>query len=207
MINSTVSFACLAGTHDFCAREWKDNGEGRTCGRRCHNDKQPPLPSNLMDFVHPFRRVSLAVSRTRSSGTGIRLWSVPGGFSGEHLLCRPARRAEHEIFDNSLDFGPKQKVSGGVSAFSRTVLLRSMSVERLEGKGYRSRLSIAGAPSRIVLARKERAMIRMVADCASPQFIAQRLELEEMQLRAALDSVFAKLAMSGRLDLLSRKGC
>jgi DNA-binding CsgD family transcriptional regulator len=80
-------------------------------------------------------------------------------------------------------------------------------VERLEGKGYRSRLSIAGAPSRIVLARKERAMIRMVADCASPQFIAQGLELEEMQLRPALDSVFAKLAMSRRLGLLSRKGC
>jgi DNA-binding CsgD family transcriptional regulator len=74
-----------------------------------------------------------------------------------------------------------------------------------EGKGYRSRVSQTGAPTRIVLARKEREMIRMVADCASPQFIAQQLDLGEIQLRACLDSVFAKLAMSGRLELLSRK--
>ena len=74
-----------------------------------------------------------------------------------------------------------------------------------EGKGYRSRVSQTGAPTRIVLARKEREMIRMVADCASPQFIAQQLDLGEIQLRAGLDSVFAKLAMSGRLELLSRK--
>ena len=74
-----------------------------------------------------------------------------------------------------------------------------------EGKGYRSRVSQTGAPTRIVLARKEREMIRMVADCASPQSIAQQLELGETQLRADLDSVFAKLAMSGRLALLSRK--
>jgi len=82
---------------------------------------------------------------------------------------------------------------------------RSMSLEGFEGKGYRSRLSNAGAPTRIVLARKEREMIRMIADCASPQSIAQRLGLGEIQLRAGLDSVFAKLAMLGRLELLSRK--
>ena len=80
-----------------------------------------------------------------------------------------------------------------------------MRVERIEGKGHRSRLSIAGAPTRIVLARKERAMIRMVADCASPRVMAQQLELGEDQLKAGLDSVFAKLAMLGRLELLSRK--
>jgi hypothetical protein len=45
----------------------------------------------------------------------------------------------------------------------------------------------------------------MIADCASPQFIAQQLDLGEIQLRAGLDSVFAKLALSGRLELLSRK--
>jgi hypothetical protein len=35
--------------------------------------------------------------------------------------------------------------------------------------------------------------------------MAQQLELGEIQLRAGLDSVFAKLAMLGRLELLSRK--
>ena len=80
-----------------------------------------------------------------------------------------------------------------------------MRVKGLEGKGHRLRLSIAGASTRIVLARKEREMIRMIADCASPRSIAQRLELEEIQLRAGLDSVFAKLAVLGRLELRSRK--
>jgi hypothetical protein len=59
-MNSTVSFACLAGTHDFCAREWKNQGEARTCGCRCHQDLQPAPPSDLMDFVQAFRRVFLA---------------------------------------------------------------------------------------------------------------------------------------------------
>ena len=108
-------------------------------------------------------------------------------------------------FDNGLDFVPKQTVFGGVSVFRRTLLLRSMSVKGLEGKGYRTPLFPAGGPTRIVLARKEREMIRMIADGASLRFIAQRLELEEIQLRAGLDSVFAKLAMLGRLELLSRK--
>ena len=75
----------------------------------------------------------------------------------------------------------------------------------LEGKGYRTPLSPTGEPTRIVLAHKEREMIRMIADGASLRFIAQRLELGEIQLRAGLDSVFAKLAMLGRLELLSRK--
>jgi DNA-binding CsgD family transcriptional regulator len=179
-----VWFTCLAGTHDFCAPEWKKTAPAVADATTTSSPPSSFEPDGLR------------------SPSGACLACIPHPI----LPCRPARRAEHQIFDNSLDFGPKQKVSGGVSAFSRTVLLRSISVERIEGKGYRSRHSIAGAASRIVLARKERAMIRMVADCASPQFIAQRLELEEMQLRAALDSVFAKLAMSGRLGLLSRKG-
>jgi DNA-binding CsgD family transcriptional regulator len=80
-----------------------------------------------------------------------------------------------------------------------------MSVEGLEGKGYGTPLSPGGEPTRIFLARKEREMIRMIADGASLRFIAQQLELGEIQLRAGLDSVFAKLAMLGRLELLSRK--
>jgi DNA-binding CsgD family transcriptional regulator len=80
-----------------------------------------------------------------------------------------------------------------------------MSVEGLEGKGYRTPLSPAGKATRIVLAHKEREMIRMIADGSSLQFITQRLELGEIQLWAGLDSVFAKLAMLGRLELLSPK--
>jgi DNA-binding CsgD family transcriptional regulator len=80
-----------------------------------------------------------------------------------------------------------------------------MSVEGLKGKGYGTPLSPAGEPTRIVLARKEREMIRMIADGASLRFMAQQLELGEIQLRAGLDSVFVKLAMLGRLELLSRK--
>ena len=96
-------------------------------------------------------------------------------------------------------------VFGGVSAFDQTVLVRGTSVKTFEGKNCGSRPSAAGAPPRIVLTGKEREMIRMVADCASPHFITRHLELGEIQLRAALDSVFAKLAMSGRLELLSRE--
>jgi DNA-binding NarL/FixJ family response regulator len=96
-------------------------------------------------------------------------------------------------------------VFGGVSVFDQTVLVRGTIVKTFEGKNYGSRPSAAGAPTRIVLTSKEREMIRMVADCASPHFITRHLELGEIQLRAALDSVFAKLAMSGRLGLLSRK--
>jgi DNA-binding CsgD family transcriptional regulator len=136
-------------------------------------------------------------------GSGLR--SAPRWLSGEHLLCGPARRAERGIFDNGLDFATKQTVFGGVSVFSRTLLLRSMSMEGLEGKGYRTPLSPAGESTRIVLACKEREMIRMIADGASLRLIAQQLELGEIQLRADLDSVFAKLAMLGRLELLSRK--
>jgi DNA-binding CsgD family transcriptional regulator len=80
-----------------------------------------------------------------------------------------------------------------------------MSMEGLEGKGYRTPLSPAGESTRIVLACKEREMIRMIADGASLRLIAQQLELGEIQLRAGLDSVFANLAMLGRLELLSRK--
>jgi hypothetical protein len=88
-----------------------------------------------MDFVHAFRRV--------------------------FLLCIPQPiEPERGIFDNSLDFAPKQTVSGGVSVFSRTVLLWGTSVENFEAKN-----------------------------------------------RASLDSVFAELAMSGRLELRSPKGC
>ena len=92
----------------------------------------------------------------------------------------------------------------GLSSSSELFLVPSMLL-KAEGKNYRSHVSQAGAPTRIVLTRKEREMIRMVADSASPQSIAQQLELGENQLTAGLDSVFAKLAMSGRLELLSRK--
>jgi DNA-binding CsgD family transcriptional regulator len=80
-----------------------------------------------------------------------------------------------------------------------------MSVDVLDDKGYRQHPSIAGTTPRGVLTRKERAMIQLIAEGVSPRVIAPRLELGEIQLRACLDSVFAKLAMSGRLVLLSRR--
>lgn len=116
-------------------------------------------------------------------------------------------RAECRILDNSLDFGPKQTVFGGVSVFSRLFWLRGTGVEGFEGKSYRSRRSTAEAPARMVLTHKEGGMIRMVADCASPRVIALRLKLEDIDLRADLNSVFRKLAIQGRLELLSPKGC
>jgi DNA-binding CsgD family transcriptional regulator len=80
-----------------------------------------------------------------------------------------------------------------------------MSADILEDKSYTQHPSIAGVTPRSVLTRKERAMIQLIAEGVSPRVMAPRLELEEIQLRACLDSVFAKLAMSGRLVLLSRK--
>ena len=60
MTNSTVSFACLAGTHDLCAHQWKNDGGARTSGCQCHEDPKPAPPSDVMDFVSAFRRVFLA---------------------------------------------------------------------------------------------------------------------------------------------------
>jgi DNA-binding CsgD family transcriptional regulator len=80
-----------------------------------------------------------------------------------------------------------------------------MSIEVCEGKRYGHHLPTTGATPRSVLTRKEREMIRLIADGVSTRVIAPRLELGEIQLRTCLDSVFAKLAMSGRLVLLSRK--
>ena len=53
------------------------------------------------------------------------------------------------------------------------------------------------------LAPLERKMIRMLALGVSPRIIAERLALGEDNLRACLDSVFAKLAISGQLGLLA----
>jgi DNA-binding CsgD family transcriptional regulator len=80
-----------------------------------------------------------------------------------------------------------------------------MSMEVVAGNGYSHHLSTADAMPRSVFTRKEREMIRLIADGVSPRVIAPRLELDQVQLRACLDSVFAELAMSGRLVLLSRK--
>jgi DNA-binding NarL/FixJ family response regulator len=78
-------------------------------------------------------------------------------------------------------------------------------VEVFERRKYRSRLSTAGAPARGFLADAEREMIRMVVDGVSPRDIARRLELREIDVSARLDSIFEKLAISRRLDLLSPK--
>lgn len=53
------------------------------------------------------------------------------------------------------------------------------------------------------LAPLERKMIRMLARGVSPRIIVERLALGEDNLRACLDSVFAKLAISGQLGLLA----
>jgi DNA-binding CsgD family transcriptional regulator len=99
---------------------------------------------------------------------------------------------------NRLTFASKQIVTTGVTS-SR------MSMEVVAGNGYSHHLSTADAMPRSVFTRKEREMIRLIADGVSPRVIAPRLALDQVQLRACLDSVFAKLAMSGRLVLLSRK--
>jgi DNA-binding NarL/FixJ family response regulator len=46
-------------------------------------------------------------------------------------------------------------------------------------------------------------MIRMLAHGISPRIVANRLGLGESSLRACLDSIFAKLAISGQLGLLA----
>jgi DNA-binding NarL/FixJ family response regulator len=68
-----------------------------------------------------------------------------------------------------------------------------------------ARLATAGAPARVLLASQEREMIRMMADGVSLRGIARRLELREIEVRAYLASIFEKLAISGRLELLSPK--
>ena len=78
-------------------------------------------------------------------------------------------------------------------------------MEVFERRKYRSRPSTAGAPARVLLASKEREMIRMVADGVGPRGIARRLELREVEVRACLGSICEKLAISGRLELLSPK--
>ena len=67
----------------------------------------------------------------------------------------------------------------------------------------RSPLGSHTALARVELAPLERKMIRMLAHGASPRIIAERLALGESHLRACLDSVFGKLAMSGQLGLLA----
>jgi DNA-binding CsgD family transcriptional regulator len=99
----------------------------------------------------------------------------------------------------------RNKRSPSGLGFSIEPFGRGVTVEVFEGKSCRSRLSGSGSLPRIVLAPKERDMIRMVANGVSPEAIVQRLHLRESNLRASLDSVFAKLAISGRLDLLSRQ--
>jgi len=103
------------------------------------------------------------------------------------------------------NFSPKQSVSIGVIQSKPTFLRGSTRVEVFERRKYRSRLSTAGAPARVFLASKEQEMIRMVADGVSPRVIARQLELREIEVRACLASIFEKLAISGRLELLSRK--
>jgi len=70
-------------------------------------------------------------------------------------------------------------------------------------KTCRSPLGIRGALTRVALAPIEKKVIRMLAHGASPRIIAERLALSESSLRACLDSVFAKLAISGQLGLLA----
>jgi DNA-binding CsgD family transcriptional regulator len=57
--------------------------------------------------------------------------------------------------------------------------------------------------TRAALAPIEKKMVRMLAHGISPRIIANRLALSESSLRACLDSVFAKLAISGQLGLLT----
>ena len=71
----------------------------------------------------------------------------------------------------------------------------------------RSFLCSHRALSRVVLTANERKMIRMLAQGVSPRIIAERLVLSEDNLRACLDSVFAKLAVSGQLGLLAGLEC
>ena len=100
----------------------------------------------------------------------------------KHVGGRSQIGAERAISDKSLDFVAKRnRFVMGLSSSIELFRVRSMLVKG-ESKGYRSRVSQTGAPTRIVLARKEREMIRMIADCASPQFIAQQLDLGEIQL-------------------------
>ena len=78
-------------------------------------------------------------------------------------------------------------------------------MEVFERGKYKSRFSASGAPARVFLASKEREMIRMMADGVSLRGIARRLELREIEVSACLASIFEKLAISGRLELLSPK--
>ena len=80
-----------------------------------------------------------------------------------------------------------------------------MRLEVSAGSKYRSQLSIASEPAQVLLASNDKKLIRMVADGVSPRVIAQRLGIRETEVRASLDSIFEKLATSGRLKLLSRK--
>ena len=74
---------------------------------------------------------------------------------------------------------------------------------QLPGRSCRSSLYRHGAMIPSALAPLERKMIRMLARGVSPRIIAERLALGDDNLRACLDSVFAKLAISGQLGLLA----
>ena len=80
---------------------------------------------------------------------------------------------------------------------------RRTSVDVPSRKHCRSPLGSHEALTRLALAPVERKMVRMLAHGFSPRIIAERLALGESSLRACLDSVFAKLAMSGQLGLLA----
>ena len=96
---------------------------------------------------------------------------------------------------------PKQTHAGWVTTSKPVIFGWRISVD--VRRTCRSPRGIARALTRVALAPVEKKVIRMLARGASPRIIAERLALSESNLRACLDSVFAKLAISGQLGLLA----
>lgn len=80
----------------------------------------------------------------------------------------------------------------------RTVLL-------LRLQGCQRNVQCLASPAEANLQSNERKTIQMVAGGVSPRDIARRLEIKEIEVRASLNSIFEKLAIYRRLELLSPK--
>jgi DNA-binding CsgD family transcriptional regulator len=81
----------------------------------------------------------------------------------------------------------------------RTVLILRLQDCQLKGQ-------CSASPAHFQLQSNERRIIQMVAGGVSPRDIARRLEIKEIEVNASLNSIFEKLATSGRLEMLSHRG-
>ena len=106
MTKSNASLACLAGTHDFCARQWKNGEEDHVCSCPCHETERPAAEPEVMEFVRAFRRTFLdrlprPIQKDWDPVYGARLAGFPVN------ICYTDLRGEHGPDHATYYFDPR----------------------------------------------------------------------------------------------------